>query len=103
MIDLPDDIQRMETSLEEQKVFKPDYKKLVLDKNKVNQACSMIAKSKRPIFIIGNGIKISESKKNVDELLQRTKLTKEVNAIISLGINLLKKKSLLAVRIFCLF
>ena len=37
------------------------------------------------------------------ELLQRTRLTKEVNAMISLGINLLKKKSLLAVRIFCLF
>ena len=74
LIDLPDDIQRMETSLEEQKVFKPDYKKLVLDKNKVNQACTMIAKSKRPIFVIGNGVKISESKKHVDELLERSKV-----------------------------
>ena len=73
LIDLPDDIQRMETSLEEQKVFKPDYKKLVLDKNKVNQACDMITKSKRPIFIIGNGVKISESKKHLDELLERSK------------------------------
>jgi len=74
LIDLPDDIQRMETSLEEQKIFKTDYKKLVLDKSKVNQACNMITKSKRPIFIIGNGTKISESKKHVAELLQRTKV-----------------------------
>ena len=74
LIDLPDDIQRMDTSLEEQKVFKPGYKKLILDKSKVNQACNMITKSKRPIFIIGNGIKISESKKHVNELLQRSKV-----------------------------
>ena len=33
----------------------------------------MITKSKRPIFIIGNGVKISESKQHVDKSLERSK------------------------------
>ena len=74
IIDLPDDIQRMETSADEQEIFKPEVKKLTIDSTKVEKVIKMVKESKRPIFIIGNGIKISESEKNVKELLRTTKV-----------------------------
>lgn len=74
LIDLPDDIQRMETKAEEQEIFKPEVKKLIIDSNKIEKVIEMVKESKRPIFIIGNGIKISESKKNVEELLKMSKV-----------------------------
>jgi len=74
MIDLPDDIQRMETNVDEQEIFKPEVKKLIIDSTKIEKVIKMIEESKRPIFIIGNGIKISESEKNVEELLKISKV-----------------------------
>ena len=73
MIDLPDDIQRMETSADEQEIFKPQANKLFLDSNKVEQVSKMIEISKRPVFIIGNGVKISKCRETVDELLKISK------------------------------
>jgi len=74
LIDLPDDIQRMETSADEQEIFNPESTKLNLDSNKVEEVCKMIETSKKPAFIIGNGIKVSEAKKNLDELLKMTNI-----------------------------
>jgi len=74
MIDLPDDIRRMETSPEKQEIFKPEIKKLILEPKKIEEVTGMVAVSKRPIFIIGNGVKISESKKAIDELLKKTQI-----------------------------
>ena len=74
IIDLPDDIQRMETNADEQEIFKPEVKKLTIDSTKVEKVIKMVKESKRPIFIIGNGIKISESEKNVKELLKTSKV-----------------------------
>ena len=74
IIDLPDDIQRMETSSEEQEIFKPEIKKLILEPKKIEEVTRMVAVSKRPIFIVGNGVKISESKKAIDELLKKTQI-----------------------------
>ena len=74
IIDLPDDIQRMETNADEQEIFKPEVKKLTIDSTKVEKVIKMVKESKRPIFIIGNGIKISKSEKNVEELLKTSKV-----------------------------
>ena len=74
LIDLPDDIQRMETNVEEQEIFSPEDNKLVLDSNKTEEVCKMIKTSKKPIFIIGHGIKISDAKKEIDELLKMTNI-----------------------------
>ena len=74
IIDLPDDIQRMETNIEEQKIFKPEKIKLFLDLKKIEEICSMIVQSKRPIFIVGNGVKISKAKKNLEQLLKKTNI-----------------------------
>ena len=72
LIDLPDDIQRMETSIDEQEVFHPENTKLSLDPNNIEEVCKMIGVSKRPAFILGNGIKIAKAEKNIDELLKMT-------------------------------
>jgi acetolactate synthase-1/2/3 large subunit len=72
VIDLPDDIQRTETELKDQKKFIPQNVKLILNFKKVDEAQKMIEQSKRPVFVIGNGVKISKSKKNIDKLLERT-------------------------------
>ena len=72
VIDLPDDIQRMETSIDDQKIFSPQDIKLALDFQKIETTCEMIRKSKRPIFIIGNGVKISNGKKDIYKLLETT-------------------------------
>ncbi|MDC0052027.1 thiamine pyrophosphate-binding protein [bacterium] len=74
LIDLPDDIQRMETSIEEQEKFNPEYIKLNLKSNQVEEACKMIASSKRPIFVIGHGVKIAEAEKDINELLKKTNI-----------------------------
>ena len=74
LIDLPDDIQRLETSVGEQEIFNPENTKLVLDQNKVEEVCRMIRASKKPAFILGNGIKIARAEKNVDELLKMTNI-----------------------------
>ena len=68
MIDLPDDIQRMETNEKEQELFKPQANKLFLDSNKVEQVSKMIEISKRPVFIIGNGVKIKGEILDADEV-----------------------------------
>lgn len=72
VIDLPDDIQRMETNMKEQKSFIPQNTKSQLSIKEVNQAIDLIKKSERPIFIIGNGVKISKAKEEIDKLLEIT-------------------------------
>ena len=74
VIDLPDDIQRMDIKIEDQKKFIPQNDKLVLDLKKIDRVQKMIERSKRPIFVIGNGVKISNSKKNIDKLLEKTNI-----------------------------
>ena len=74
LIDLPDDIQRMETSEEEQEIFEPNNTKLILDTTKVNESAKMIKAAKRPLFIIGNGVKISKAKKSIEKLLKKTNI-----------------------------
>lgn len=63
VIDLPDDIQRMDVNESELKQYKPLVQEdnLLLDDNKFNQFLSLLKNSKRPLFIFGNGIKISKT------------------------------------------
>ncbi len=74
VIDLPDDIQRMETNEKEQIRFFP--KRLILKPKKtdIDLIKESLKKSKRPIIIIGNGIKISETHKELKLFLKKTKI-----------------------------
>ena len=72
LIDLPDDIQRMEVLEKIQKSFK-ERKKSVKNKN-INKIESYIKKSKRPIIVIGNGVKISKSEEELYSLINKYKI-----------------------------
>ena len=63
LIDLPDDIQRAEVLIKDQKIYKIKKKKENLNKLNISfkKAVNLIKKSKKPIFIIGNGAKISNT------------------------------------------
>ena len=73
MIDLPDDIQRMETNEKEQIRFFPK-KYFKTKKTDLNLIRERLKKSKRPIIVIGNGVKISNTHKELKSFLKRTKI-----------------------------
>ena len=74
VIDLPDDIQRQETNLKEQRRFIPPIHKNKVKSSHIKKTVELIKKSKRPLFIIGNGVKISNSLKDMKNLLKKTKI-----------------------------
>jgi acetolactate synthase-1/2/3 large subunit len=74
LIDFPDDIQRMDVNLSEQRKFHFSKKKKLSITNKINQVLKIIEKSKKPIFIIGNGVKISKSINQIKKILKKTKI-----------------------------
>lgn len=77
LIDLPDDIQREEIFVKNQKSFvinsKKNYRKI--DHNKILKIINLLNSSKNPLLLIGSGIKNSESyKKNIKELLKKLQI-----------------------------
>lgn len=74
LIDLPDDIQRMDVTLSSQKKYYfPKIKKPILN-NKVNKIIKMIENSKKPIFIVGAGVKISKCINQIKKILKKTRI-----------------------------
>ena len=73
MIDLPDDIQMTIILKKNQKIFKAklENKKLEQLKKSVKKACNIIKKSKRPIFLIGNGVKISNTITDIKKIINK--------------------------------
>ena len=73
LIDLPDDIQRTIILKKNQKIFKAklENKKLEQLKKSVKKACNIIKKSKRPIFLIGNGVKISNTITDIKKIINK--------------------------------
>ena len=72
LIDLPDDIQRMEVVDRIQKSFKPKANNIKkIDISKIEK---YIKNSRRPIIIIGNGVKISGSEKKLFNLINKYKI-----------------------------
>tara|TARA_B100000787_G_scaffold38573_1_gene27293 strand:- start:510 stop:2255 length:1746 start_codon:yes stop_codon:yes gene_type:complete len=74
MIDLPDDIQRMETNEKEQIKFFPKVKSSKPKINQISLIKKMIKKSRKPIIIVGNGVKISKAEKELKLFLKKTKI-----------------------------
>jgi len=73
LIDLPDDIQRTEVLLKNQKIYKIKKKKENLNKlnTSFKKAINLIKNSKKPIFIIGNGAKISGAIKDIKKIIKK--------------------------------
>ena len=78
LIDLPDDIQRSEIEENHLKKFKtPSQKKndnVCIKKNQLSKVKKLFANSKRPLFIFGNGIKISGAKSICEKVLKKFKI-----------------------------
>ena len=72
LIDLPDDIQRMDIIEKFQKKFISKVKKI--KDIKFNKIDSFIKNSKKPIIIIGNGVKISNTNKELFNLINKFKI-----------------------------
>ena len=73
VIDLPDDIQRMDISENDLKKFNSIEKKedLKLDESKFSEFVSLLENSKRPLFIFGNGIKISKTENLCQQIVNK--------------------------------
>ena len=73
LIDLPDDIQRAEVLIKDQKIYKIKKNKKSLNKlnTSFKKAVNLIKKSKKPIFIIGNGAKISNTINDIKKIIKK--------------------------------
>ncbi len=71
LMDLPDDLQRAEINPKKLKGFKPPnkLKKKVLFEKKF---LKLIKKSKRPLIVVGHGINLSNTKKELYKFISRT-------------------------------
>ena len=79
LIDVPDDIQRkiidpkkLKSHVKKRNIIKTTQ--LSVTKKKINQMFQMISKSERPIVIIGWGIHLSNSYKEIDRFIKKTKI-----------------------------
>ena len=71
LMDLPDDIQRSFINPKKLKKFKPPVKKI----KKINfekKFLQMIFKAKKPLFVLGNGINLSNTKNYVKKIINKT-------------------------------
>lgn len=75
LIDIPDDIQRQEiqkNNLRKFKLKKKEHKLLKKTKGQIIKLAKYIEKARRPLFIIGNGIKLSKSEKILKKIIKKT-------------------------------
>ena len=71
LMDLPDDLQRAEIDPKKLKGFKPPKiksKKITFEKKFLN----LVKKAKKPLFILGHGINLSNTKNEVKKLISKT-------------------------------
>ncbi|MCK4446333.1 MAG: thiamine pyrophosphate-binding protein [Candidatus Marinimicrobia bacterium] len=81
LLDIPFDIQRMDLELPEDAFnFEIDQEKFQLSEQDLNEIIDMISISKLPIILAGGGCSISQSKKHLIELAEKT----ETPVIVSL-------------------
>jgi acetolactate synthase-1/2/3 large subunit len=73
-VDIPLDIQGANIDTSVLKHYKPTYKAPQPTKNQLNQFYKLLNKAKKPLFIVGNGIRLSNSYKLFNDLLQKTNI-----------------------------
>ena len=74
LIDLPDDIQRQEINEKKLKSFKPNKRLIKINNSSLIKFNNLLAKSKRPIIILGNGVKISKTEKKFYKIIKKNRL-----------------------------
>ena len=73
LIDLPDDLQRQEIDERKLKSFKPNEKLIKIKKSSLKKLDTLLSKSKRPLIILGNGVKISKTEKEFYKIIKKKK------------------------------
>ena len=74
LLDLPDDIQRAQINPKQLKSFKPpavDYK---ISKAVIDKTLFLIKKSKRPVVVVGGGVKLGKAEKELKTFLSKTRI-----------------------------
>ncbi len=72
-IDIPADIQNADINLKKLKSYKPTKKlpRRNLIKNKINKIAKLLAHSKRPLLLLGQGVKISKGEKYLRNIIKK--------------------------------
>ena len=73
LIDIPMDLQRVNLNIKTLKKFKPILKKKKKDFNKFKLVKKYLTNSKRPVLILGGGIKYSRSEKIINKVVKKIK------------------------------
>ena len=74
LIDLPDDIQRANINLSEQKIYKHKEKQFRINDNDLKKVIRFIGNAKNPVVVVGNGVKQAGCLKEVNNFLKKCKL-----------------------------
>lgn len=74
LIDIPMDFQRKKIIPSRLNTFLPPKKKLISIKNKIKKLKFLISKCKKPVLILGGGLKCSESSKELEIFLKKIKI-----------------------------
>jgi len=74
LIDLPDDVQRQEVDEKQLRPFIPKINLIKPNKKIINKLESLVSKSKRPVVVIGNGVKISKTNEKFYKIIKKYKI-----------------------------
>ena len=74
LIDLPDDIQRKYLDKKKQKSYVKKIFSSKINLRKIKKLESLIKNSKKPLIIIGNGVKISNTHKYIQKIIDKYKI-----------------------------
>ncbi len=71
LLDIPMDLQRKKINIKNLSSFKPKLEKIKISKIKLNFLVKKIINSKKPVIILGGGIKYAKAEKNLNKFLRR--------------------------------
>lgn len=74
LLDLPDDIQRVDINPVELESFIPDKRSQELDTKLVDEAVNLIRKADRPVVVVGSGVKLGQCETLLREFLKKSGL-----------------------------
>ena len=71
LIDIPDDIQRLNIDPKKQIKFVPKKKKIISNNINFKKLSLLLNKSKKPLVLIGHGVKISKTEKTLSRIINK--------------------------------
>ena len=72
LMDLPDNLQRLEIDENKLVGFFPPIKHMPDLSKEISETLKLFKSSERPLIVVGNGVKLSNAKSDLDELIKKT-------------------------------